>query len=156
MSDLEAVQDGITSLALAELAARVSADVAGRSGRAALWAYADALRAYSRDSPGRWEALQRRAGTPAVDSRAAGSFVAVTDAVLRAYRFSPVDRVHATRLLGSLINGFIALERIGSFDHREPEPEASWAIALDALDALFTTRPATLVDDDLTEGTPRT
>ena len=59
------------------------------------------------------------------------------------YGLSPVDRVHAIRLLGSTINGFIALERIGSFDHSQPAPETSWRIALDALDSLLAAWPST-------------
>ncbi|KAA9110604.1 TetR/AcrR family transcriptional regulator [Microbacterium rhizomatis] len=136
--DLAALHDGITALALEEMADRVSTAIAGRSQGDALRAYADVLRGYAQESPGRWDSLQRRTGMGAVDSSAARSFVALTDAVLRGYGLSPVARVHATRMLGSTINGFIALERIGSFDHRDPAPETSWAIALDSLHVIFT------------------
>lgn len=146
--DLAALQDGVTALALAELTERVSAAIAGRSGADALGAYADALRAFARECPGRWDALQRRAGMGAVDSRAAREFVARTDAVLRGYSLTPGDRVHATRLIGATINGFIALERIGSFDHREPAPDASWLMAIGSLHAALLTWPPALAPTD--------
>jgi hypothetical protein len=49
--------------------------------------------------------------------------------------------VHATRFLGATINGFIALEKAGSFDHRRPAPEASWRRALEALDSVMRAWP---------------
>ena len=141
--DLGALRDGITALALSELAKAASLAIAGRSGGDALHGFADAHREFARTNPGLWQSLERRAGAGAVDSDAARGFVALTDAVLRGYGLSPADRVHAIRLLGSTINGFIALERIGSFDHSQPAPETSWRIALDALDSLLVAWPST-------------
>nr|WP_255672950.1 TetR/AcrR family transcriptional regulator [Glycomyces amatae] len=140
--DLEALLDGVAALALAELAARVADAVAGRAGRAALEGYATAHRAYARDSPGRWQSLQRRAGDAVVRSEAARETVALARAVLRGYPVPQTEHVHAVRLLGSTINGFLALERIGGFDHSEPSPEASWSRTVDALDALLLAWPA--------------
>lgn len=136
--DLAALQDGVTALALGDLAERLAEAIAGRSGGAALHAYAATLRDFALHSPGRWESLQRRAGASAVDSPAARSYVALTDAVLRGYPLDPVARVHATRLIASTINGFLALEGIGSFSHREPGPEESWIVAIDALHTMLT------------------
>ncbi|SEM71874.1 TetR/AcrR family transcriptional regulator [Cryobacterium sp. TMT1-3] len=139
--DRAALLDGITALALSELADRVAVAIAGRAGRLALRGFAEAHRVYSLESPGRWQSLQRRAGTAAVESSAARCFVALTDALLLGYDLPPGERVHATRLIGSTINGFLALERIGSFDHSEPPPEVSWRTTLDALDALLRAWP---------------
>ncbi|RMI03327.1 TetR/AcrR family transcriptional regulator, partial [Cellulomonas triticagri] len=50
--DREALLDGLTALALAEVGARIATGVAGRSGRAALAGYADAFRDYARAHPG--------------------------------------------------------------------------------------------------------
>lgn len=133
--DHDALLDGITALALADLAGHVSAAIAGRSGVAALEAFASAHRMYARKSPGRWEALQRRAGEAAVRSPAAREVVELTAAVLRGYPVPEAEHVHAVRLLGSAFNGFLALERIGSFDHSEPEPDASWDKMIIVLDA---------------------
>jgi len=50
--------------------------------------------------------------------------------------------VHVIRLLGSTINGFVQLERIGSFDHSAPAPADSWDRVVDALDTLLRAWPA--------------
>jgi AcrR family transcriptional regulator len=143
LRDHAALLDGVSTLALADLAARVAEAVAGRAGRPALEGLAQAHRSFAREHPGRWQALQRRAGPAVVASDAARSIGALTDAVLRGYDLPPGERVHATRLLGSTINGYLALERIGSFDHSEPAPATSWNRAIDALDALLRAWPAT-------------
>ncbi|SDE12359.1 TetR-like C-terminal domain-containing protein [Glycomyces harbinensis] len=140
--DLEALLDGVAALALAELAGRVAAAIAGRAGRAALEGYAAAYRSYARESPGRWQSMQRRAGDAVVRSDAARETVALTGAVLRGYPVPEDEHVHAIRLLGSTINGFLALERIGGFDHSEPSSEESWSRTVDALDALLRAWPA--------------
>jgi AcrR family transcriptional regulator len=140
--DREALLDGVAALALAELAARVAEAIAGRAGRAALEGFAAAHRAYARESPGRWQSLQRRVGDAVVRSEAARETVALTGAVLRGYAVPETEHVHAVRLLGSTINGFLALERIGGFDHSEPSSEESWSRTVDALDALLRAWPA--------------
>ena len=151
--DLAALRDGITALALGELSDHVAVSIAGRSNKPALRGFAEAHRTYSTRSPGRWQALQRRAGPAAVESDAGRRFVALTDAVLLGYGLSSVDRVHATRLIGSTINGFLTLERIGSFDHSAPSPEASWSVALDALDRLLATWPGISHNEPAQQGT---
>ncbi|GAB1510839.1 TetR-like C-terminal domain-containing protein [Actinophytocola sp. KF-1] len=140
--DREALLDGVTELALGELAARVGAAVAGRAGRDALEAFAAAHRTYAREAPGRWLALQRRAGDAVVRSDAAREVVALTGAVLRGYPIPADEHVHVIRLLGSTINGYLALERSGNFDHSAPPPEESWPRIVDALDALLRAWPA--------------
>jgi hypothetical protein len=139
--DLAGLRDGITALALGELSDLIAVAIAGRSGREALRGFADAHRAYATRSPGRWQSLQRRAGPAAVQSPAARRLVTLTDAVLLGYALSTVDRVHATRMIGSTINGFLALERVGSFDHRAPEPQSTWSVTLDALDEMLSSWP---------------
>lgn len=140
--DHAALLDGVSATALADLSARVAEAVAGRAGRRALEGLAGAHRSFARECPGRWESLQRRVGPAAVGSPGARTIVTLTDAVLRGYDLPPTERVHATRLLGSTINGYLTLERIGSFDHSEPAPDASWDRAVDALDALLRAWPA--------------
>jgi len=139
--DLAALRDGITALALGELSDIVAVAIAGRASGEALRGFADAHRSYALQSPGRWQSLQRKAGPDAVQSAAAQRLVALADAVLLGYALSSVDRVHTIRLIGSTINGFLALERVGSFDHRAPEPEETWSVTLDALDRMLSTWP---------------
>ncbi|HEV6951876.1 MAG TPA: WHG domain-containing protein [Promicromonospora sp.] len=140
--DHAALLDGISTLALTDLTARIAQAVAGRSGREALEGIMGAYRSFARDAPGRWQALQRRTGPDVAGSDAARSLVALTDAVLHGYDLPPGERVHATRLLGSTVNGYLTLERVGSFDHSEPPPDVSWGRTIDALDTLLRAWPA--------------
>ncbi|MFG1957031.1 WHG domain-containing protein [Nonomuraea sp. NPDC049028] len=68
---------------------RIAEAVAGRAGRPALEGLAQAHRSFARDRPGRWQALQRRAGPAVVGSDAARTVVALTDALLRAWPTAP-------------------------------------------------------------------
>ncbi|MEZ0493954.1 TetR/AcrR family transcriptional regulator [Kineococcus sp. TBRC 1896] len=131
--DLAALRDGVTVLALDELADRVADAVVGRSGGEALAGFAAAHRSYAHEHPGRWEALHRRAGPAAVQAPAAGRVVRLTEAVLLGYPVPPADRVHATRFLGATLSGFLDLERLGSFDHSSPAPVQSWRELLRSL-----------------------
>lgn len=139
--DREALLDGVHALALAELADRISDGIAGRSGKSALAGLAAAHREFAREKPGRWQSLHRRAGAEVVRSGAGQRVAALTIAVLRGYPVPEDEQVHAVRLLGSTINGFLTLERIGGFDHSEPPPETSWSRTVDALDALLRAWP---------------
>ena len=53
--DLAALRDGITALALDELAGLIADAIAGRAQADALVGYCEAHRAYVRDHPGLWE-----------------------------------------------------------------------------------------------------
>lgn len=152
--DLAALRDGITALALGELSDIIAVAIAGRASGEALRGFADAHRSYALQSPGRWQSLQRKAGPDAVQSAAAQRLVALADAVLLGYALSSVDRVHTIRLIGSTINGFLALERVGSFDHRAPEPEETWSVTLDALDRMLSTWPHIRRTDPSDQGAP--
>lgn len=135
--DRAAILAGVQELAMGELADLISDEIAGRAGRDALVALGDVQRLYARRFPGRWESLQRRA-EPGVESTASTIRVAsLTRAVLRAYGLSEDDVIHATRIGGAMVAGFIALERIGAFDHRDQDTDESWRRAVDALDAVF-------------------
>jgi AcrR family transcriptional regulator len=142
VQDLGALLDGVTALALADLAGRISAAVAGRAGRAALQAWADAHRDCARTSPSQWDALQRRAGESAVRSAGARDVVVLTTAVLRGYPVPESEHVHAVRLIGSTVNGYVSLERNGSFAHSLPSSEVSWGRVVDALDTALLAWPS--------------
>ena len=93
------------------------------------------------DTPGRWAALQRPAAPSTVRSGAAARLVDLTFAVLRGYPVPDGELVHVTRMLGATINGFLALERAGSYGHRDPDVEISWQRTLSALDTILRTWP---------------
>ena len=135
--DLAALRDGVTALALDELATLISDAIAGRSQGDALLGLCAAHRTYARTRPGCWESLQRRAGPEAVSAPAAQRMVRVIDAVLLGYGIRDGDLTHATRSVGGAINGFLNLERIDSFAHSEPTVEQSWTELLDSLHFLL-------------------
>ncbi|MGW6292632.1 TetR family transcriptional regulator [Streptomyces sp. SID9913] len=129
----------IALLALEELADRVSAAVAGRAGRDALIAFADAYRDYAREHPGRFAAT----AFPLDPEEAAGSagvrHAAMARALLRGYALDEPRQTHAVRLLGSVFSGFVGLEAAGGFSHSAPDAQESWTEILDALDLLLRT-----------------
>lgn len=135
--DRDAVLAGIHELALDQLADRIALGAAGRSGREALVGLADAQRLYAAEFPGRWAALQRPAAPSTVESEGARRVAELTRAVLGSYPLDGDELVHAARMLGACVNGFLTLEESGGFAHREPGTEASWQRTLTALDAVF-------------------
>lgn len=137
--DIAALRDGVTVLALDTLSDLIAEAIAGRSARDALDGFASAHRTMVQEHPGLWEALQRTAGPDAVASSAARRVVRLTDAVLLGYDIAPTDRTHAIRIVGGALNGFLTLERLGSFAHSAPPAEESWDELLDSLDFLLTT-----------------
>ncbi|MFI2781112.1 TetR/AcrR family transcriptional regulator [Streptomyces sp. ALB3] len=145
-SHLKSSQDlrtRIALLALAELADRVSAALAGRAGKDALEAFANAYRDYAREHPGRYAAAQIRLDPDTAAASAGGRHAQMTRAILRGYDLAEPDRTHAVRLLGSVFHGYISLESGGSFSHSAPGTEETWSRVLDALDALLRHWPAT-------------
>jgi len=134
IAGLDDLLDQTTLLALQQLADALAAALPGQAGRDALIAFADTHRDYAIAHPGRWQAAQRRL-SPAVADRSAGRSIARSArAIVSGYGLTPADEVHAVRLLGSAINGFVALESGGGFDHSEPSAAASWTRVLDAVD----------------------
>ncbi|MGZ4187687.1 MAG: TetR/AcrR family transcriptional regulator [Solirubrobacteraceae bacterium] len=99
-----------------ELAAALQKAVAGRSRGDALWALADAYRAYARAHPGTYAALQRAPdlGDPE-GAVAATGVVDVVLAVLRGYGLEGDEAVHAVRIVRAALHGFVTLETGGGF-----------------------------------------
>ncbi|SER04757.1 transcriptional regulator, TetR family [Lentzea xinjiangensis] len=126
---------------LAELADRVADAVAGRSGKDALIAFANAYRTYAREHPGRYTAT-RMALDPDVTADAAGKYDDMARALLRGYDLWEPDQTDAVRLLHSTFHGYVSLERSGAFHSHPRGVEASWTRALDALDSLLRAWPA--------------
>ncbi len=131
----------VTQLALAEMAERATDAVAGRSGRDALQAWAEAFRTYAFTHPGRYAASHRPLGRAEALEGAGPRHTALSIAILRGYDVPEADHPHVVRLLGSTIHGFLDLEAAGSFDHSAPPAADSWPRMVDALDALLRTWP---------------
>lgn len=133
------LRERVSRLALTELADRATNALAGRSGRAALVAFANAYRDYAKQHPGRYAAGQLPVSPATAD--AARRHSEMTRAILRGYELPEAEHIHAVRLLHSTFHGYVSLERAGGFAH-SGEVAASWRRVLDVLDATLTNWPA--------------
>lgn len=134
---LEDLRGRVALLAADEKTLHIAEATAGRAGKDALVAFADAWRDYAHRHPGRYAATQTRIRIdPELAARAPGPRRAVdlTYGVLRGYGLAEPDLTDAVRLLRSTFHGFVALESAGGFGH-ERAPQRSWERALDALHA---------------------
>lgn len=131
----------VALLALAELADQVAEALAGRAGKQALVAFANAYRDYATRHPGRYAAGQLRLDPETATASAAGRHSEMTRAILRGYEVPEAEHTHAVRLLASAFHGYVSLERTGGFDY-SGHVEASWARLLDALDVTLRNWPS--------------
>jgi len=127
----------IALFALEELADRVAAALAGRAGKDALVAFADAYRDYAREHPGRYDAMRLRLDPETAAASAGPRHAQMTRAILRGYDLTEPDQTHAVRMLGSVFHGYVSLEMAGSFSHTAVDSQESWTWTLDRLDALL-------------------
>jgi AcrR family transcriptional regulator len=99
-----------------ELGQALQAAAAGRARGDALRAVADAYRAFAREHPGTYAALQPAPEPDDEAQLAAGSSaVDVVLAVLRGYGLEGDAALHATRAIRASLHGFVSLERGGGF-----------------------------------------
>jgi AcrR family transcriptional regulator len=105
----------IAAQGAAQLADRLQAAVAGRSGATALRALAAAYREYARTHPGAYAALQRTKGLNAQAAEAAERTVGVVLAVLQGYGLEGDAALHATRAIRAALHGFVLLEMQDGF-----------------------------------------
>ncbi|MEV8044468.1 TetR-like C-terminal domain-containing protein [Streptomyces griseoluteus] len=135
-SHVRNLNDLRTRLALyagGELIDRIAAAVAGRAGRDALTAFADAYRAYALEHPGRYAATQIRVDQSLIaDSPALRRTAEITYGMLRAYGLSEPDLTDAVRLLRSTFHGYCVLESAGGFGAGRAV-DASWEKGVEAL-----------------------
>ncbi|KOU13646.1 TetR family transcriptional regulator [Streptomyces sp. WM6372] len=139
----------IALLAADEKTIRIAEATAGRAGKEALVAFANAWREYAHRHPGRYTATQTPIRIdPELAAQAPGPRRAVelTYGMLRGYGLAEPDLTDAVRLLRSTFHGFVALEAAGGFGH-ERAPQLSWIRALDALHTLLEHWPASREGD---------
>ncbi|KKB08032.1 TetR/AcrR family transcriptional regulator [Devosia chinhatensis] len=133
------LRTGLAFRALTQLADRVETGIAGRSGRDALVAFAQAHLRFAGDHPGLFTAA-RYPLVPEDARRSDGMRLSrLSLAMLRSYGLVQADEVHAVRLVGSFVLGFSLLSLAGSFDHSAPDAETSFLRGLDALHATLST-----------------
>ena len=131
--NLQDLRVRLALLAGGEMIDRIAAAVAGRAGKDALAAFADAYREYALQHPGRYAATQIRVDRSLVaDSPAMRRTAEITYGMLRAYGLEEPDLTDAVRLLRSTFHGYCALESTGAFGAPRDVRE-SWDRAIDAL-----------------------
>lgn len=132
------LQEQVALLALDEWADRLNGAIAGRSGLAALTAFADTYRSFATGHPGRYAAT-RSPIAPAVAAESTGMarIIEACFALLRGYDLSEPDATDAVRLLRSTLHGFSDLEITGGF-MASRDLETSWRHAIAALHRTLT------------------
>ncbi|NES29352.1 TetR family transcriptional regulator [Micromonospora terminaliae] len=131
----------VAMLALQEMADGAADALAGRAGKDALVAFANAYRDYALRHPGRYAAAQLQLDRETAEASAARRHAEMTRAILRGYKLAEPDQTDAVRLLHGTFHGYVSLERAGGFRHTPRTTDASWSRALDALDALLRNWP---------------
>ncbi len=88
----------------------------GKSRAEAIFAFANAYRAYARETPGRY-ALTLQAPDPGDRElqAVAQQIIEVALVILEPYKLSEEEAIHAIRGLRSIVHGFISLEGAGGF-----------------------------------------
>ena len=127
------LREQVTLLAHDEWADNLSSAIAGRSGRAALTAFADAYRHSATTQPGRYAAT--RAPLPpelAAQSSGIARIIEACYALVRGYDLPEPNATDAIRLLRSTFHGFSDLQLAGQFT-AERDIETSWRRAIDAV-----------------------
>ncbi|MBQ0852599.1 WHG domain-containing protein [Streptomyces sp. BH-SS-21] len=133
VKNLHDLRTRMALLAGAEMIDRIADAVAGRAGKDALAAFADAYREYALEHPGRYAATQIRIDQSlAATSPAFVRTAEVTHGMLRAYGLEEPDLTDAVRLLRSTFHGYCALEATGAFGASR-DVRASWDRAVEAL-----------------------
>ncbi|MFD1860237.1 TetR/AcrR family transcriptional regulator [Aeromicrobium camelliae] len=139
--NIGALLDDLHRRGLAELGRLIADAVAGRSGWDALEGFATAHRRFAEGHPGLWQAVQRPASAEIAASPEAGQVAGLALAVLRGYGLTDDAAIHATRFVGSTVNGFVTLTEAGSFGHRPVDLDTSWTQCLDAIDRALRSWP---------------
>lgn len=116
VSGLDGLRRDLALRGVHELGERIRDAAVGRAGADALTALAVAYRAYARERPGLYRALQR-APDPG-DSELAAAATRLLQpvlAVLGGFGLEGDAVIHAARSLRSAMHGFVELERLGGF-----------------------------------------
>ena len=116
VAGLPGLKHDLTLYCLHDLLDLILRSTVGKSRAEAIFALANAYRAYAREAPGRY-ALTVQAPDPGDQEvqALAQQLVEVVRAVLPPYRLREEVAIHAIRGLRSIVHGFISLEVAGGF-----------------------------------------
>ena len=116
VSGLDDVRRGLALEGARALAGRLARAAVGKPGPEGVRAIGAAYRAFAREHPGLYAALQR---APAPDDAAliaaSDDILAILRAALAPWDLDAATQVHAIRTLRSLTHGFVSLEAVGGF-----------------------------------------
>ncbi|MEV6770814.1 WHG domain-containing protein [Nocardia sp. NPDC051030] len=117
IENLAELRHGIATLAMTEADQRVRDAMHGKSGSAALAAFADAFRSYVVEHPGRYAATVGEPFTGPEDPlrQATTRVLESMEVVLRGYGIAEQDMVHAIRTLRCTFHGFATLQASDGF-----------------------------------------
>jgi AcrR family transcriptional regulator len=116
VAGLPGLKHDLALYCLRELLDRLTQATIGKSRAEAIFALANAYRAYARETPGRYALTLQAPGPGDQPLQAiAQQLVDVLRAVLAPYKLSEEDAIHAIRSLRSIVHGFISLEVAGGF-----------------------------------------
>ncbi|MET9489071.1 WHG domain-containing protein [Nocardia sp. NPDC006630] len=125
------LQHGVAALAMNELDQRVRDAMHGRSGSAALAAFADAFRHYVVEHPGRYAATVGAVFTGPDDPllQSSSRVMESIQVVLRGYGIPESEMVHAVRTLRCTFHGFASLQAADGFQWSDDaEDSFDWMI----------------------------
>lgn len=139
VANLNELRAAINAHAARQVTAALSSACTGLSERDALAALAQTLRAWAKEHPGQYEALQI---APEPDDGAgqiaAEALLSVITASIKGYSLPDVDLTDSIRLIRSTVHGFVALELAGGF--KQPRDiNVSFERAIDSLDSTLRT-----------------
>ncbi|MDQ6908290.1 MAG: WHG domain-containing protein [Chloroflexota bacterium] len=111
------VRHELALLGVRQLTATLMRVAVGKAGDDAVYAFADAYRAYARQHPGVYAAALLEAPEPGDRpmEEASTELVAIVVAILAPYGLAEDAALHAVRGLRSALHGFVSLEAIGGF-----------------------------------------
>ena len=116
IAGLDDVRRGLALLGAQTLANRFAHAAIGKSGADAVRAVSAAYRAFAREHPGLYTAIQR---APAQEDHALiaanQQVIDILRTVLEPWRLDETHSIHAIRMLRSLTHGFVSLEATGGF-----------------------------------------
>ncbi len=116
VAGLPGLKHDLALYCLRDLLDRILRTTIGKSRAEAIFALANAYRAYARETPGRYALTLQAPDSDDQELQAiAQQIVDVLRAVLAPYRLSEEEAIHAIRSLRSIVHGFSSLEVAGSF-----------------------------------------
>jgi AcrR family transcriptional regulator len=116
VAGLDEVRRGLALLSAQALAERFARAAIGKSGAEGVRSVSAAYRAFAREHPGLYAAIQR---APAQEDSAliaaSAEIIDILRAVLAPWRLDETRLIHAIRMIRSLTHGFVSLEAAGGF-----------------------------------------